>query len=104
MFTKENFFSRKKNIKLALFYKLYERGKIRKNNLEYFDNILELLKSIKKDIDGDIKYKILERFLKNNEYIIKKRLSLMQLIINEEFNPNKEFELLKKKNDEIHKD
>ena len=104
LFTKEEFFSTKKNIKLELIYRLYEKGKIRKNNIEYFDNILELLKSIKKDIDGNIKYKTLERFLKNDESIIKKRLSLIQLITNEEFNPNNEFELLKKKKAEINKD
>ena len=102
LFTKEEYFSQKKNIKIALIYQLFEKGKIRKNNIELFSDFFELLKDIKKDIKDCINRKNLERFLKNDESIIIQRLSLIQLVTTKEkFNPNYELELLKKKEAEI---
>ena len=60
LFTKEEFFSDKKNFKILLLCKLIEKGKIKKNEEVYYENITNLLDSIKKDIDGNIKKSKLE--------------------------------------------
>ena len=99
-FAKREFFSRNKNIKISLFIKLYEKGKIQKNNIKHFKNTLKLLKNIEKDIKRNITKKTLDEFMLNDESIIKGRFGLIKMI-NEEFNPSSEFELLKQKNIEI---
>ena len=53
-------------------------------------------------IDGGIKIGKLDEFLKNDEYIIKQRLSLIK-IIDEEFIPDEEYSYLKNLNEEINK-
>ena len=55
LFTKEDFFSCNKNLKITLLYKLYEKGKIQNNEQEYYEKIIELLDIIYQDIGGDIK-------------------------------------------------
>ena len=72
LFTKDEFFSGNKNIKILLFYKLYEKGKLKKNEEEYYEKIAHLLDAILKDIEGNIKKSKLEEFLKNNPSFIKK--------------------------------
>ena len=99
-FAKREFFSRNKNIKISLFIKLYEKRKIQKNNIKHFKNTLKLLKNIEKDIKRNITKKTLDEFMLNDESIIKGRFGLIKMI-NEEFNPSSEFELLKQKNIEI---
>ena len=99
LFTKKEFFSNEKNIKILLLYKLYETGKIKKNE-EYYENLVELILNIRKDIEGNITKNELEIFLKNDEIIIIKRLSLIKLVI-EYFDPNNEYKKLKLKNQEI---
>ena len=103
LFTKEEYFSRNKNLKIELLYKLYENGKIKKNVGEYYDKIQNLIKSIKQDLDGQIKKKTLEDFLSNNESFIKQRLSLINLII-DVFKPDETFKKLNKINDDINKE
>ena len=102
LFTKDEFFSYNKNIKISLFYKLYEKGKIKKNEEEYYNRIIFLLDSIKRDIEGDIKKFKLEEFLKNDPSLIKQRLSLIKIII-EGFNPDEQYAELKRINDDINK-
>jgi hypothetical protein len=103
LFTKEEFFSGNKNFKILLLYKLYEKGKIQKNDEDYYEKIMNLLDAIKKDIEGNIKKSKLEEFLKNEKSFILQRLSLVKLIL-EGFNPEEEYNQLKKKNDDINKD
>ena len=62
LFTKDEYFSGNKNLKILLLYKLYEKGKIQKNEQDYYENIINLLDNIKKDIEGDIKKSKLEEF------------------------------------------
>jgi len=101
LFTKEEFFSNNKNLKILLLYKLNEAGKIKKNNEEYYMNIEQTLEDIRKDIiDGNIQKKRLDEFLKNNETVIIQRLSLIKLIL-DTFNPEEEYPKLKKQNEEI---
>ena len=104
LFNKDEFFSSKPNIKISLLYALYEKGKIEKNDEEYYDNIIKLLQDIRVDIDGKIKKKKLEEFLKVDETLINKRLCLIKIIL-EGFDPNKKYNELKnnfkKINDDI---
>ena len=102
LFTKDEFFSPNKNIKILLFYKLYEKGKLKKYE-ECYDKIAHLLDAILKDIEGNIKKSKLEEFLKNNPSFIKQRLSLIKFIL-KEFNPDEYYNVLKKRNDDINKD
>ena len=103
LFTKEEYFSRNKNLKIELLYKLSENGKIKKNVGEYYDKIQNLIKSIKQDLDGQIEKKTLEEFLSNNESFVKQRLSLINLII-DVFKPEETYKKLNKINDEINKE
>ena len=66
LFTKDEFFSGKKNIKILLFYKLYWKGKIKKSEEEYSEKIIHLFNAIKNDIEGNITKSKLEEFLKMN--------------------------------------
>ena len=102
LFTKYEFFSPNKNIKILLFYKLYEKGKLKKYE-ECYDKIAHLLDAILKEIEGNIKKSKLEEFLKNNPSFIKQRLSLIKFIL-KEFNPDEYYNVLKKRNEEINKD
>jgi len=103
LFSKDEFFSGKQNIKISLFYKLNEKGKIQKNEQGYYENIIHLFDEIKKDIEGNIKKSKLEEFLKNEPTCIKQRLSLIKLILGG-FNPDDQYKKLKDRNDEINKD
>ena len=103
LFTKDEFFSCNQNIKITLFYKLYAKEKIKKNEIDNYENLINLLNSIKKDLEGDIKKSKLEEFLKNEQSLIKQRLSLIKLIL-EEFNPDEQYDYLKKINNEINED
>ena len=84
-------------------YNLYQKGKIQKNEEEYFENIINLLDLIKNDIRGKIKKFKLEEFLKIEKSLIIKRLSLIKLII-PAFNPDDIYADLKKTNDKINED
>ena len=102
LFTKDEFFSCNKNLKISLFYKLYEKGKIKKNEEEYYNRIIFLLDSIKRDIEGNIKKSKLEEFLINEPSLIRQSLSLIKIIL-EDFNPDAQYEELKRINDDINK-
>ena len=84
-------------------YNLYQKGKIQKNEEEYFENIINLLDLIKNDIRGKIKKFKLEEFLKIEKSLIIKRLSLIKLII-PAFNLDDIYPNLKKTNDKINED
>ena len=100
LFTKREFFSNKSNLKISLLYEIYHKGKIEKNYEEYNYEIINLLSYIKKDIEGNISIGIFEEFMKNDESIIKQRLSLIK-IISEGFRPDEVYQNLKRKNEEI---
>ena len=100
LFTKEEFFSCKQNIKIILLYQLFEEKLIKENYEKYYKHLYSLLDDIRRDIYGNIKKKQLEEFLKNDESIIKKRLSLFNIIL-DLYTPNENFINLKKINDEI---
>ena len=99
-FTKEEFFLSDKNIKILLLINLYEKGTINNNNIKYFESTIELLENVYRDIEGNITKKTLDEFLLNENSVIIRKLEIIKLI-NEDFNPNVEFELLKNKNIEI---
>ena len=104
-FIKDDFFSNNQNINIELLYALYEHKIIIKdenNNEDYYVNIQELLKEIKKEIDGDIKKSKLDEFLSNGESFVIQRLSLMNLY--ENFDTEKNYNDLKEQNDGINKD
>ena len=103
LFTKDEFFSGSQNLKILLFYKLKEKGKIKKSEEDYYENITKLLKEINTDIDGNIKKSKLEEFLKNEETFIIQRLSLINLLI-DNYKPKEKYESLKKINDNINKE
>ena len=103
LFSKDDFFTAdKQNLKISLLCTLYEKEKIKKSdnydNL-YYDTIIKLLQKIKRDLDGDIKKDTLEKFLKIDRTIIKRRLDLIKLII-DGFNPMAKYEELKKQFDD----
>ena len=99
-FSKEEFFSRNKNINIELLYELYEKVHIKNYNLKQMKNIILTLSDIKRDLDGNIKLKTLQEFLSNDESIIIKRLSLIKIIL-ENYNSENELALLKKKINDI---
>jgi len=103
LFTKDEFFSSSQNLNILLIYKLFKKGKIQKKEEEYYENLIQLLDEIKKDIEGNIKKSKLEEFLKNEPFLVKQRLSLIKIIL-EGFNPEEQYEELKRKNDEINKE
>jgi hypothetical protein len=93
-FTEEEFFSKGKNIKYSLLYKLIENGKLKKDDDEMI-KIENVLDSIYKKIEGlDIPFKILDDFLNNDQSIINQRLSLIK-IITMEFPYQEKFNRLK---------
>ena len=102
LFTKEEFFSNNENLKISLLYKLYKKDKINNDNKEedYYQNIFGLLNEIRGDIDGNIEKKKLDEFLKNEESVVKERLSLIKIIL-DTFDPDKKYEDLKKQNEVI---
>ena len=100
LFKKEDFFSGKPNIKISLLYTLYEKGKIKENDCEYYEKIQSLLNEIKKDLDGDINKKKLDEFMKNEESFIIQRLSLINIIFGN-FSPEKQYEELKRRSKAI---
>ena len=104
LFEKEDFFSGKENLRILLLSKLNEKGILQKYDSEdFYDGIKELMGNIKKDIDGDINKKNLDEFLNIQESIIRKRLSLLNIIY-DNFNSKEEYEKLKKISEEINKD
>jgi len=104
LFKKEDFFSNKENLKILLLSKLNEKAILQKYDAEeFYDNIKELMGNIKKDIDGEINKKNLDEFLNIQESIIRKRLSLLNIIY-DNFNSKEEYEKLKRINEEINKD
>ena len=106
IFTKDEFFSSNKNLKIDLLIKLYKADKIQNNDTEYYHNIDELINRIKEDLEGDILKKKLDAFLINDESFKKERLERLGLIkfIISKFDPNEEYEKIKKKNDAINKE
>ena len=85
-----NFFMESK-YKLWLFYKLYEKRKIQKNEEEYYEKIINLLNVIKKDITKSK----LEKFSTIEPSKIIQRLSLIELIL-KGLNPDDQYAQLKK--------
>ena len=96
LFKKDEFFSNRENRKIALLHELRKQEILQKNKEKYYKKIEELLTGIRNDIDGDIKKKKLEEFLENKEDIVKQRLSLIKIILND-YEPERIFEDLKKK-------
>ena len=101
LFTKEEFFANKYNIKIALLYKLNERKIIKESEEDYYKDIIKLIESIKEEIEGNIKKQKLEEFLKNED--IEKRLGLINLI-HENYNPDEVINNLKEKINKINED
>ena len=99
LFKKEEFFSevsKEENLKILLLLKLNEKGILQKHDTEeFYNNIKELMGNIKKDIDGEINKKNLDEFINIPESIIKRRLSLLNLIY-DNFNSEEEYKNLKK--------
>jgi hypothetical protein len=96
LFTKDDFFSGKKDYRIILLYELYEKGKIKKSQEEYYDKIINLFDSIKKEIEGDIEKSKLEEFLKMDKSLVIQRLKLVKLVLGG-FNPEEKYEELKKR-------
>jgi len=105
LLTKEEFFSNKKNLKILLLIKLNEKGIFHENDdkNEFYNKLEELIKSIKEDLDGEIKKKTFDEFLKLEEFIIKQRLSLISIYY-EAYNYNDEYYKLKETNKKINED
>ena len=103
---KEEFFLDKNSLKILLLSKLNEKRILQKNNNEYYNEIENLMRLIKQDLDGEIKKKTLDEFLTIEDSILKNRLSLLGIIF-ESYNPNDEYyrlkEINKKINEEIDK-
>ena len=107
LFKKEEFFSSNKSLKILLLYKLNEEGILQKNDKnEYYNNLQDLMKSIKIDLEGEINKKTFDEFLKIEESIIKQRLSLLGIILGN-YNSNDAYidlkETYKKINEDIDK-
>ena len=51
LFSKDDFSSGKQDYRILLLCELYEKGKIKKSQEEYYNNIINLLDSIKKEIE-----------------------------------------------------
>jgi len=98
----------------SLLFSLHKKGKILKNDEEYYEKIIKLLQDIRGDLDGKIRKNKLEEFLKIDESLTNKRISFKESIINrrlnliklilEGFNPEKEYNELKRKFDKINED
>ena len=101
-FTKEEFFTDNNNIKISLLLKLNEAKIIKESDEEYYENIINLLKDIKEDIDGNIRKIKLEEFLKNDKKFIINRMSLINLLY-DNYKPRDEYESLNNKFNEINK-
>ena len=107
LFTKEEFFSNTKNLKIELMYELYNKGiidKTKQNNQNFFTKIEKVLTIILNDLDGNIKKKKLEEFLKMDDIIIRQRLSLINIILKLGYDPNEKFKTLKNDYKEMSKD
>ena len=79
LFTKEEFFNNKNNVKISLLCKLNEEKLIEESQQKYYKEIKNLIQNIYNVISNDnIKKKKLEEFLKNND--AEKRLGLMNII------------------------
>jgi hypothetical protein len=100
LFKKEEFFSSNKNLKVDLLCKLNEKGIIKKNNEPYYDNILTLVKDIRDDLENKIQKEKIDDFLKNTDDIIKLRLNLIKIEINN-YSPEDALKEIKKKIDKI---
>ena len=111
LFSKIDFFEEEKNLQISLLCTLYEKGKIKKSDELYYDNIIKLLQEIRGDLDGNIKKETLEKFLNIDKALIEKtivfkdsllnrRLNLIKLIL-EGFNPETKYNELKKQYDKI---
>ena len=100
LFSIDDFFFNNQNLKITLIYKLYETGKIKRNNQDYLEKIEIILDDIKRKLDGDIKLETLHIFLKNDKSEIIQRLKLLNIIL-EEYNPLEEYNKLKKTYSEI---
>ena len=105
LFKKEEFFSNTESLKILLLFKLNEKGIIQKNdkNDKYYNNLEGLMKSIKEDLEGEIKKKTFDEFLKIKEPIIKKRLSLLGIILGS-YNSIGAYNELKETNKRINED
>ena len=97
LFKKDEFFSSNKNLKVDLLCKLNEKGIIKKNNEPYYDNILTLFKDIRDDLENKIQKEKIDDFLKNTDDIIKLRLNLIKIEINN-YSPEDALKEIKKKN------
>ena len=96
LFTKDDFFSGKQDYRILLLCELYEKGKIKKSQEEYYGKIINLLDSIKKEIEGDIEESKLEEFLEMDKSLVIQRLKLVKLVL-EKFNPEEKYEELIKR-------
>ena len=100
-FEKDEFFSGRNNPKILLIYELFTKKKIEKNeNSEVYEEITETLNKIKTDIEGDITKEKLDRFLKNGEEFVIKRLELITILI-EDFDCQETYQNLKRRNKDI---
>ena len=98
LFTKEEFFNNKNNVKISLLCKLNEEKLIEESQQKYYKEIKNLIQNIYNVISNDnIKKKKLEEFLKNND--AEKRLGLMNII----YSNYKPDSVLKELNEKIKK-
>ena len=101
LFNKDEFFSNKRNLKIEILYKLYEKGKLKIiYDNEYLESLCEQLDCIRKSLQECITINKLKEFMENDESIIIQRLSLIRLII-DKYEPKEEYYKLKKKINEI---
>ena len=79
LFTKEEYYSNNENQKILLLCKLNEKliFKIIEEDINYQD-IVKILQSIRKDLEGDIEIKKLKEFLDNEEKLILNKLGLIK--------------------------
>ena len=103
LFSKDDFFSNKQDYRILLLYELYINGKIKESREGYYEKMIELLKSIRKDIEGEIKKSKLEEFLRIDESAVIQRLQLIKLEM-KIYNPENKYEELKKKNSNINQE
>ena len=96
LFSKDDFFSGKQDYRILLLCELYEKGKIKKSQEEYYGKIISLLDSIKNEIEGDIEKSKLEEFFEMDKSLVIQRLKLVKLVL-EEFNPEEKYKELKKR-------
>ena len=95
LFSKDDFSSGKQDYRILLLCELYEKGKIKKSQEEYYNNIINLLDSIKKEIEWYIEKSKLEEFFEMDKSLFIQRLKLVKLVL-EEFNPEEKYQELKK--------